>query len=344
MTTTPKTWMIRSPRGTLAEDWEEAGMVAIGYGGIGGDMSSFDDWSKAVEHLVLETTGKPFSKNQLWQVARFSTEPRENDRVITYDTGRREYLFGLLGDYRYEADSENNQPHIRQVTWQGRISRDDLSKKAKNGLGSTLTVFIARKEVADEIHQLITGELIPDTKSNLLTKTTDLAQASEDSALLLNTGEFDELNDIATELIKDRVMCLDDSQMEHLVAGLLRAMGYKTRVSPVGSDRGRDVIASPDGLGFEHPRIVVEVKHRRNAISAPDIRSLSGALTPTDRGLFVSTGGFTKDARYEADRANPPITLLDSNELVDLLTENYESTDSTTKSLVPLRTIYWPSD
>jgi len=343
MTNIPKTWMIRSPRGTLAEDWEESGMVAIGYGGIGGDMSSFDDWQKAVDHLVHTTAGQRWSKNQLWQVARFSTEPRENDRVITYDTGRREYLYGLLGNYKFEADSKNNQPHIRTVEWQGRISRDDLSKRAKNGLGATLTIFTARKEVAAEIHRLITGERIPDTTSNLPARTDDLVQASEDSSLLLSTGEFDELNDIATELIKDRVMCLDDSQMEHLVAGLLRAMGYKTRVSPVGSDRGRDVIASPDGLGFEHPRIVVEVKHRRNAISAPDIRSLSGALTQTDRGLFVSTGGFTKDARYEADRANPPITLLDSDELVQLLTTNYENTDPQTKALIHLKPLYWPA-
>ncbi|MBL4592030.1 MAG: restriction endonuclease [Phycisphaerales bacterium] len=342
MTNTPKTWMIRSPRGTFAEDWEEIGIVAIGYGGIGGDMSSFHDWKKAVDHFVHTTTGQRWSKNQLWQVARFSTEPRENDRVITYDTGRREYLYGLLGNYRFEADSKNNQPHIREVKWQGRISRDDLSKKAKNGLGATLTIFTARKDVADEIHRLITGESPAEPETSLADN--DSVQLDrEDSSLILSNGDFDELNDIATEQIKDRVMCLDDSEMEHLVAGLLRAMGYKTRVSPVGSDRGRDVIASPDGLGFEHPRIVVEVKHRRNAISAPDIRSLSGALTPTDRGLFVSTGGFTKDARYEADRANPPITLLDSDELVQLLTANYENTDPQTKALVHLKPLYWPA-
>lgn len=56
--------------------------------------------------------------------------------------------------------------------------------------------------------------------------------------------------------------------MQDLVAGLLRAMGYKTRVSPSGPDRGKDIVASPDGFGFESPRIVVEVKHRQGAIAA----------------------------------------------------------------------------
>jgi predicted Mrr-cat superfamily restriction endonuclease len=44
--------------------------------------------------------------------------------------------------------------------------------------------------------------------------------------------------------------------MQELVAGILRAMGYKTLVSPAGADRGKDIIASPDGFGFEPPRIV----------------------------------------------------------------------------------------
>jgi restriction system protein len=44
--------------------------------------------------------------------------------------------------------------------------------------------------------------------------------------------------------------------MQDLVAGLLRALGYKKRVSPAGPDRGKDIVASPDGFGFESPRIL----------------------------------------------------------------------------------------
>jgi len=47
-----------------------------------------------------------------------------------------------------------------------------------------------------------------------------------------------------------------------LVAGVLRAMGYRTTVSAPGADRGVDIFASPDGLGLQEPRIFVEVKHR----------------------------------------------------------------------------------
>ncbi|MDC0946604.1 restriction endonuclease [Nitrospinaceae bacterium] len=44
--------------------------------------------------------------------------------------------------------------------------------------------------------------------------------------------------------------------MQELVAGLLRAMGSKTKVFPAGPDQGKDIIASPDGFDFEIPRII----------------------------------------------------------------------------------------
>jgi hypothetical protein len=59
----------------------------------------------------------------------------------------------------------------------------------------------------------------------------------------------------------------DPDELQDLVAGVLRAMGDKTRVSPPGADRGVDILASPEGFGFEQPRIIVERKHRtRTAI------------------------------------------------------------------------------
>lgn len=82
-----------------------------------------------------------------------------------------------------------------------------------------------------------------------------------------------------------------------IVAGLLRSLGYKMRVSDTGPDRGKDIVASPDGFGFESPRIVVEVKHRKGAMGAPDVRSFLGGRHPQDKGLYVSTGGFTREAR-----------------------------------------------
>jgi len=154
---------------------------------------------------------------------------------------------------------------------------------------------------------------------------------------------LDNVKEQSKEYIKDRISRLDPYELQDLVAGVLRAMGYKARVSPPGADRGIDIIASPDGFGFEQPRIVVECKHRKTAMGSQEIRSFLGGRHKDDKGLYVSTGGFTKEARYEAERANIPVTLMDLDQLVDAVIERYENMDTETRVLLPLVKVYWPA-
>ena len=118
--------------------------------------------------------------------------------------------------------------------------------------------------VAEEIWSAFEG-------ASLVASTTEVEESEE--------TQIDPLAEIETqalERIKDRVNELGWDEMQQLVAGILRAMGYKTQISPAGSDRGKDIVASPDGFGFEHPRIVVEVKHRKERMDSRQIRSFLG--------------------------------------------------------------------
>jgi predicted Mrr-cat superfamily restriction endonuclease len=85
----------------------------------------------------------------------------------------------------------------------------------------------------------------------------------------------------------------------------------------------KDVEASPDGLGLTDPHIIVELKYREGAMGSQVLRSFIAALRPRHKGLYVSTGGFAKEARYEADRANNQVSLIDSDELVNLIIHYY---------------------
>ena len=206
------------------------------------------------------------------------------------------------------------------------MERDSLSSESKNYLGAIMTLFevsgLAYKELMDDETTPVEDEMI-----------------SEEEAMdAIKEGVIER----AHEFIKDKVLSLDWEEMQELVAGILRGMGYKTRISPKGPDRWRDVIASPDGLGLEEPRIIVEVKHRKETMGVDAIRSFTGGLRAGDKGLYVSTGGFTKEAKYEAERSNIPMTLIDSDEMVRLITQYYDNFDSDTSALVPLRKIYWP--
>ncbi len=131
--------------------------------------------------------------------------------------------------------------------------------------------------------------------------------------------------------------------MQELVAGILRAMGYRTVVSGPGADRGVDIFASPDGLGLQDPRIFVEVKHRTgSAMGSKEVRSFLGGRKAGDKCLYVSTGGFTKDAHYEADRSSVAVTLIPLPTLRQLLIEHYDGLDAESRALVPLKRFFWP--
>ncbi|WIX32853.1 restriction endonuclease [Salinicola sp. JS01] len=116
-------------------------------------------------------------------------------------------------------------------------------------------------------------------------------------------------------------------------------MGYKTQASPPGSDRGKDIVSSPDGFGFgfEHQRIVVEVKHRKGQMGSQEICGFLGGRHKDNRGLDVSTSGFTKDAQYEADRASTLLAMWTLDHVVRSLIENYDATDAETKCIEPLK-------
>ena len=85
------------------------------------------------------------------------------------------------------------------------------------------------------------------------------------------------------------------------------------------------------------------MKHRQGTIGSQDIRSFLGGRHPQDKGLYVSTGGFTKDAYYEAERANIPLALMTIDELVETLVDQYDKLDLETQQLVPLKRIDWPA-
>ncbi len=83
-------------------------------------------------------------------------------------------------------------------------------------------------------------------------------------------------------------------QMQALVTGLLRLMGYKTRIFPAGPDKGRDIVASPDGFGFEKPRIVVEVQHHSGAMEAQPTCSFPGGAMSMARGCSSVRAGLPR--------------------------------------------------
>lgn len=331
-------WMVRAGEGGwLFEEFERLSIVSIGWHEMGPlhELRSRDDFVKCVERVYPDAK-KLSNAVSAGQVYRFVREMRVGDAVLTYNRAERAYLVGTVaGEYEHNPDSPGEQPNVRKVTWRGRVSRDQLSVGTRNSLGAISTLFVIPAESAAEIERLLAGKPAASTQVKTATASAPVEEEVEDL--------YKDMQAKAFEFTKDRLSQLDWEDMQELVAGLLRAMGYKTRVSPSGSDRGKDIVASPDGLGFEDPRIVVEVKHRTAAMGSQEIRSFLGGRHDNDKGLYVSTGGFTKEARYEAERGRIPVALMDLDDVVRLLLEHYERMDKEAQRLVPLRRLYWPA-
>lgn len=323
-----KMYMIRSGRGNyLFDDFRDLGLVAIGWNDLG-DLIRVGSLEDIKEILAL--TYPDYKEQTIYmnagQINRFIKDIKIGDSVVTYNSSERLYLIGkIVSDYYFKPDFIYH--HARNVEWIGTVPRDILSTSTKNSLGSIATIFE------------ISGEAKKELESGLKTPLEKVAVIDAEKDLDFIKEDFEAK---AKEFIKDRILSLDWYQMQELVAAVIRALGFKTRISPQGADRGKDIFASPDGLGLEEPRILVEVKHREGSIGAPAVRSFLGGFRPGNKGIYVSTGGFTKDAKYEAERANFPITLIDADYLVDLIISNYDNFDMDGCSLVPLRKLYWP--
>lgn len=321
-------WMVRSNGGDLVPTFLEKSIVSIGWcSDVDFTGAKKEDFRRALNQEYPSS----LKSVPIWVgfFDKFVNKMAQNDYVITYDSTLRQYYLGVItGDYVYNP--KLSEPHTRAVNWfEKTISRDSISNSTKNSLGSTLTIFRLSTEQKEEILNLL-NQKEPKIK--------------DETAIIEENKEFSEtLYDNAKESLKDSINSLNPDEMEELVKEILNAMGYVARRSKKGADRGVDVFASPDGLGLEEPRIFVEVKHRAGQMGAPEIRKFIGGRKPEDKCLYVSTGGYTKEALYEAERSNVALTLIDINLLAETITRYYDHFSVEGKMLLPLKKVYIPA-
>lgn len=156
---------------------------------------------------------------------------------------------------------------------------------------------------------------------------------------------LDTLESKAIEGIESYINKMNPYEFQDLCAALLRGMGYYTPfVSPKGRDGGIDIIAYRDPLGTVAPRIKVQVKHREATAGNGDINQLRGLLTNSDEvGIFISSGGFSSDARNAARNAAKHIELINLDRFIELWQEFYEKMTDEDKRLLPLSPVYFLS-
>ena len=115
---------------------------------------------------------------------------------------------------------------------------------------------------------------------------------------------------------------------EKLVVELLLAMGYggsrKDAGQAIGQsgDGGIDGIIKEDKLGLDV--IYLQAKRWEGVVGSKEIRNFVGSLVgqKANKGVFITTSGFTKDALEYVKTITHKVILIDGEMLTQLMIEN----------------------
>ncbi len=131
---------------------------------------------------------------------------------------------------------------------------------------------------------------------------------------------------LAKDLL-DRVRVAPPEFFERLIVNLLLAMGYGGSAAKAGralgrsGDDGVDGVIDQDALGLDRVYIQAKRYAAGNSVGAGAIRDFFGSLDRlrAAKGLFVTTSGFTGNARETAGALTKRIVLIDGEQLTRLM-------------------------
>jgi restriction system protein len=141
---------------------------------------------------------------------------------------------------------------------------------------------------------------------------------------MVQSGEMPDEEGAWSDLLLAKVQTIDPYGFERLCQLLLRKNGF-TSVEVTGKTGDGGI----DGKGVVRVNLVsfhvlFQCKRYQGSVSTGTVRDFRGAMQGrADKGLIITTGTFTPDARREATRDGAPaIDLIDGQALCELLKDN----------------------
>ncbi len=131
-------------------------------------------------------------------------------------------------------------------------------------------------------------------------------------------------NELATDIL-DRIKGNSPQFFERLVVDVMVAIGYGGSHADAGKsigqsgDEGIDGIIKEDRLGLDV--IYLQAKRWAGTVGRPEIQKFVGALhgKRAKKGVFITTGAFSVDARSYVESIDPRVILIDGNTLAELI-------------------------
>lgn len=301
-------------------------VIAIGWSDMGdlGNIDANRDAFKEKYTQIYPDAKKGSIATGAGMLYRFCHEIQVDDYVVFPSKSNREVNIGVVeSEYIYDS----NQPEYvqtRKVKWLQHLPRMVFSQGALYEIGSAMSLFSV-KNYADEFLSVLDKDFMKNYSSD----SEDESVGATADDIIEGTKDF---------ILKELSRQLKGYDLEGFVADLLRAMGYRTTISPQGGDSGIDITAYKDELP---PRILVQVKSQDGDIKETTIQSLKGAMREGDYGLFVTLSNYTKNAQKYLD-STPIIRGINGTELVELILKYYDDLSDKYRKMIPLKQVYIP--
>ena len=301
-------------------------VIAIGWSDMGdlGNIDANRDAFKEKYTQIYPDAKEGSIATGAGMLYRFCHEIQVGDYVVFPSKSNREVNIGVVeSEYIYDS----NQPEYvqtRKVKWLQHLPRMVFSQGALYEIGSAMSLFSV-KNYADEFLSVLDKDFMKNYSSD----SEDESVGATADDIIEGTKDF---------ILKELSRQLKGYDLEGFVADLLRAMGYRTTISPQGGDSGIDITAYKDELP---PRILVQVKSQDGDIKETTIQSLKAAMREGDYGLFVTLSNYTKNAQKYLD-STPIIRGINGTELVELILKYYDDLSDKYRKMIPLKQVYIP--
>ena len=326
-------WVIRG--GSYEEEALEDGKISIDYDVTRDlkDSQTRDDVRNLVQLDLPHADNNRIGRitGQLWN---FKSSIDIGDLIAMPRKGQPTIAIGeMAGDYVFVGDRQEHC-HRREVIWINQeVARNSLDPDLKGSIATIVTVFRPRAEHAEERLRAIAKGLQPP-----IGHVTNGSRDHEEAGISVN------LEEEANNRIRDYIgVQFHSHDFTRLVAAVLHAQGYAVEVAPPGPDGGVDIVAGSGSMGFDPPRICVQVKSGIQTTGASVLRELKGTLNSfgADYGLLVSWGGFNGETRREGRKSSYfNVRLWDSEAFLNALFENYDRLPASLKAELPLKQVW----
>jgi len=170
-----------------------------------------------------------------------------------------------------------------------------------------------------KIENLSPDEIVQ--KVRLLSKKVN-SQATEDDSLENDGVELPEEAMNWREKLRQVLLKMSPDAFERLTLRLLRESGF-TQVEVTGKSNdygidGKGIIRLHGIMSFH---MIFQCKRYKGSVTPSEIRDFRGAMQGrADKGLFITTGSFTSEAKKEATRDGAPaLDLIDGDALIERL-------------------------